>query len=405
MRDNWHSNTLGGLAFIQKGKISEQSKYPRKGFAPILNTDFLRGDIHVWGKLSGSVIAEKEDILILWDGERSGLVAIGYEGVLGSTFAKIRVSKEVYPEYLYRFLDHKFSWIQNQRTGTGVPHVPKDLDRILYISFPPLPQQRKIARILSTADAVIEQTEAAIAKYQALKQGLIQDLFSRGIDPTTGQLRPSPSEAPELFQQTELGLIPKDWEVKRLGDIGPAKMCKRIFSYQTSQNGDIPFFKIGTFGKKPDAFISKKLFLDYKNKYSFPTKGTVLISASGTIGRLVIYNGEDAYFQDSNIVWIENNNQLLSNAFLKFVFPLVKFKTEGGTIKRLYNDILLNGLFPYPNNSDEQSLIVKKLETISKKIQTEEAALAKYRQLKAGLMQDLLSGKVEVEGEKEVVDE
>lgn len=394
MKDNWKEIPLGELVTIQKGKISEQSDYPIKGYMPIINTDVLRGDVKVWGKIKGSVLCDQNNVLILWDGERSGLCAIGYTGVLGSTFAKMNVSNELEPQYLYRFIDYNFDWIQGQRTGTGVPHVPKDLKTILKVEYPPLPQQRKIAKILTTCDEVIEKTEAAIAKYQALKQGMMHDLFTRGIDIKTGKLRPSYQDAPELYKESELGMIPKEWEVKDLGDVGEVKMCKRIFSYQTKDEGDIPFYKIGTFGKRPDAFISKELYNDFKSKYSFPSKGSVLISASGTIGRLVIYNGAEEYFQDSNIVWIENNNKTISNNFLKEIFPSVKFQTEGGTIKRLYNNILKSGLFPCPPIKTEQPRIVEALNLSNLKLETEQSALAKYQQLKSGLMQDLLTGKV-----------
>ena len=76
---------------------------------------------------------------------------------------------------------------------------------------------------------------------------------------------------------------------------------------ETSSEGDVPFFKIGTFGKEPDAYISREKFDEYRQKYSFPKKGDVLISAAGTIGRAVIYDGEPAYYQDSNIVWLDND--------------------------------------------------------------------------------------------------
>lgn len=85
-------------------------------------------------------------------------------------------------------------------------------------------------------------------------------------------------------------------------------MCKRIMKHQTSDIGEVPFFKIGTFGKEADAFISYELYDEYKNKYSFPRKGEILISASGTIGRTVIYDGQDAYFQDSNIIGFKMMN-------------------------------------------------------------------------------------------------
>lgn len=115
-------------------------------------------------------------------------------------------------------------------------------------------------------------------------------------------------------------------------------MCKRIMKHQTSSVGEIPFYKIGTFGKEADAFISRDLFEEFKSKFSYPTKGTILISAAGTIGRCVIYNGEDAYFQDSNIVWLENDESQILNSFLYHYFQIVDWETAGGTIKRLYND-------------------------------------------------------------------
>ena len=97
------------------------------------------------------------------------------------------------------------------------------------------------------------------------------------------------------------------WEIKKLGEIGKVSMCKRVFKEQTSDSGDIPFYKIGTFGKEPDAFITYETYNEYRNKFAFPKKGDVLISASGTIGRRVKYDGKPAYFQDSNIVWIAFN--------------------------------------------------------------------------------------------------
>ena len=74
------------------------------------------------------------------------------------------------------------------------------------------------------------------------------------------------------YRQTEAGVIPEDWEVKPLGEIGGVKMCKRIFKHQTREVGDIPFYKIGTFGKTPDSFISQELFSEFRSKYSFPNR-------------------------------------------------------------------------------------------------------------------------------------
>ncbi|HDW7649562.1 TPA: restriction endonuclease subunit S, partial [Escherichia coli] len=84
-------------------------------------------------------------------------------------------------------------------------------------------------------------------------------------------------------------------EWKALGEIGEVRMCKRILKSQTSSEGEIPFYKIGTFGKEPDSYISRKLFNEFKEKYSYPKVGEVLISASGTIGRTVIFDGRESY--------------------------------------------------------------------------------------------------------------
>lgn len=125
-------------------------------------------------------------------------------------------------------------------------------------------------------------------------------------------------------------------------------MCKRIMKAQTTNTGDIPFYKIGTFGKKADAFISRELFNEYKRLYSYPRKGTILVSASGTIGRCVVYEGEDAYYQDSNIVWLDNDESIVLNTYLYHYYQIVNWNTEGGTIKRLYNDCFASTPIPVP---------------------------------------------------------
>ena len=145
------------------------------------------------------------------------------------------------------------------------------------------------------------------------------------------------------------------WEQRKFGDVGSVAMCKRIFKEQTSDEGDVPFYKIGTFGGEPDAYISQELFDEYKAKYPFPNKGDILISASGSIGRTVEFTGENEYFQDSNIVWLKHGKDI-DNSFLKILYNVVEWSCEGSTIKRLYNDNFLKTEFMLPN-IDEQKKI------------------------------------------------
>ncbi|EGR4286686.1 restriction endonuclease subunit S [Vibrio cholerae] len=168
-------------------------------------------------------------------------------------------------------------------------------------------------------------------------------------------------------------------EWKTLGWVGEVRMCKRIMKNETSDIGDIPFFKIGTFGKEPNAFISRDVFEEYKNKYNYPRVGEILISASGTIGRAVIFNGEDAYFQDSNIVWLENDESKVLNKYLFYFYQIANWNvSDGGVIKRLYNDNIKKTLIPVPYPDDperslaEQSRVVAildKFDTLTTSLQ------------------------------------
>ena len=157
----------------------------------------------------------------------------------------------------------------------------------------------------------------------------------------------------------------------RLGEIGKISMCKRILKSQTNEFSGIPFYKISTFGGTPTVYIDEKIYREYKEKYSYPKKGDILISAAGTIGKTVIFDGEDSYFQDSNIVWIENDESKVTNQFLYYFLQTNPFiTTNGSTIKRLYNDNLRDTKIPNVPSIQQQNQITDVLGTLDKKIQT-----------------------------------
>ena len=179
------------------------------------------------------------------------------------------------------------------------------------------------------------------------------------------------------------------WEQHTLGDFGSVAMNKRIFKNQTTDKGDVPFFKISTFGKKADSFISNNLFEKYKEKYPYPQKGDLLISASGSIGRIVEYKGQKAYYQDSNIVWLNHNKELL-NIYLKAYYQIIHWHgIEGSTIKRLYNkNILATSIF-VPDKKEQYELgkLIKKAEKI---ISLQQRKLKQLQVLQKALIQGLL---------------
>ena len=144
------------------------------------------------------------------------------------------------------------------------------------------------------------------------------------------------------------------WEQRKLGELGSVAMCKRIYKEQTTERGEVPFFKIGTFGAEPDSFISRDLFEEYRRLYPFPEKGDVLISAAGTIGRTVVYQGECAYYQDSNIVWLDHDERLDNGFFLQYLENQTWSSLEGSTLKRLYNKDILDALISLPTQSEQR---------------------------------------------------
>ncbi|NTS09639.1 restriction endonuclease subunit S [Bacteroides fragilis] len=180
-----------------------------------------------------------------------------------------------------------------------------------------------------------------------------------------------------------------EWKKCKLGDLCNVLMCKRILVSQTNTEDGVPFYKIGTIGSTPDAYISKELFDDYKVKYNYPRKGEVMITCAGTVGKCVVYDGEDAYFQDSNIVWIDNPTQYISNGFLFHLLSKVDWrKLNSTTIIRIYNDDLRNLKMSYPRK-EEQQKISHLLSLLDERIATQNKIIYKLKSLIRGIMVEL----------------
>ena len=199
-------------------------------------------------------------------------------------------------KYLVYYFHSQMFFAQKRKLahGTKVIEVTPDTLSNIVLPVPPIQVQNEIAKTLDYFTGLTAQLTAELTARQK------QFTFYRNKLLT--------------FSGNEKAKIVKI----SLGDIGPICMCKRILKSQTNTVEGVPFYKIGTFGKKADAYISKETFDEYQSKYNFPKKGDVLISAAGTIGRTVVYDGEPAYFQDSNIVWIDNDESIVLNSYLRF---------------------------------------------------------------------------------------
>lgn len=191
---------------------------------------------------------------------------------------------------------------------------------------------------------------------------------------------------------------PHDWTQTTLGSLGDVKMCKRIFQSQTRPTGQVPFYKIGTFGGKADAYISRELYEDYKSRFSFPVQGDVLISAAGTIGRTAVYDGRDAYFQDSNIVWLSVDPDEVDRLYLKYFYESYPWTNlEGTTINRLYNGLIRGTTIHLPS-LPEQKAIASALSAFDEYISDLAALIEKKKAIREGAVTDLMTGKTRLTG-------
>ena len=246
-------------------------------------------------------------------------------------------SDNLLPRFLYHFLKNNQRHLLSKVRKASIPRLSKGVIEQLRIPVPPIEIQEEIVRILDSFSELEAKLEAKLeAELEARKT---QHTFYRSRLLS--------------FSKGESSI---SW--RRLGEIGKLCMCKRIFKSQTSKSGDVPFYKIGTFGGNPDAFISRELYQEYRMKYSYPKKGDLLISCSGTIGKTVVFDGSDSYYQDSNIVWIDNDESLVTNPFLRHIYSVIKWPiSKGGTIGRLYGKDIERIPIPIPPLEEQHRIV------------------------------------------------
>ena len=289
-------------------------------------------------ELAGDYLSEGEIICIPWGGTPNVKYYKGKYVTGDNRIATSLDTNKLSNKYLYYVLQNSIDLISSFYRGAGIQHPNMAGGLSIMIPLPPLPVQREIVRIL---DSFTELTAE-------LNKKLEEELAARR----------------KQYEHYRDELLTFGDEVPRipLGEVGPVCMCKRILKSQTNDVGGIPFYKIGTFGKQANAYISKETYEEYHNKYNFPKKGDILISAAGTIGRTVVYDGEPAYFQDSNIVWVANDETKILNRFLIHCYAMKPwYVSTGGTIARLYNDNILKAVVPVPS-LERQKFIVDTLD-------------------------------------------
>lgn len=340
-----------------------------------------------------------------------------FDSISSTEFVNIIMKpKSVLDFFYYKLQSNEiFSYLESIAIGSTNSHVRFRPEKIyeIDVNIPSPAHQRKIARILSTIDNVIETTEAAIAKYKAIKQGMMHDLFTRGIDKKTGKLRPTKEEAPYLYKETELGWIPKEWKVERLEDVG---------AFQNGINKDKESFGQGTaFVNIIDAYpekldiskLGKVLTTKSEDNIYKLEKGDIIFVRSSVKPEGVAYttifteSKETAVYCGFMIRFrIFNKSELIPNLYNHY-FRFGDFRKRVIALSTVsantnINQESLKSLNVIKIESSEQFEILKKIDSIISKIETEQKQLSKLQKLKQGVMQDLLTGKKEVEPDEEV---
>ena len=325
-RNDWEQRKLVDVVDVRSGR---DYKHLEEGDIPVYGTGGYMLSVN-------EALSDDEDAIGIG---RKGTIDNPY--ILRAPFWTVDTLFYAVPRDKYD-LNFVFDIFQNvnwkaKDESTGVPSLSKATINAVETLMPEYAEQKKIGEYFSYLDNFITLHQRKCDETKKLKKFMLQKMFPK-----------KDAKKPEI----RFAGFTDDWEQRKFGDIGSIAMCKRIFKEQTSDEGEVPFYKIGTFGVEPDAFISKELFDEYKTKYPYPNKGDILISASGSIGRTVEFTGKDEYFQDSNIVWLKHGNEI-DNSFLKVLYSIVEWSCEGSTIKRLYNDNFLKTEFMLPQ-IDEQ---------------------------------------------------
>jgi type I restriction enzyme, S subunit len=347
----------------------------------------------------------------------AGKVAIlkqDFEGTCSNFIQILKPNNSVCDSYylfyrlLYNFKNNLIEKYQQKTTGI-INFILKDYFNE-YIPLPPLPEQRKIAEILETVDNAIEKTEKIIEKYKRIKQGLMQDLLTKGID-ENGNIR---SEKTHKFKDSPLGRIPEEWEVVTINSIIKDSLISGIWGEEPKDfENTYPILRSteisheGRIVIKNVAFRKVKLGPSKISKYVLRNGDILIVSSSGSeelIGRVAIfkYPGNEKFLFSNFLLRLRVGEKtdstymfyLLSSFWYRYFLSQFQ-ETSTGLRNFPKNEFLNYFFFPLPP-LPEQKRIAEILSQIDQAIEKEEKYKEKLERLKKGLMEDLLTGKVRV---------
>lgn len=301
--------------------------------------------------------------------------------------------------FIYYCLANQHDFLTFDYTTKAHPSVIRKLYWLPKLDFG---AQRKIAHILQTIDKTIEKTESLIEKYQQIKAGLMHDLFTRGIG-ADGKLRPPREQAPELYQQTPIGWIPKEWGMTRLDAVAEIIDPQPDHRTPPEHLEGMPYIGIGDFNQFGAVDFSKcrkvihKAFKNQRLRFT-AKQGDIIYGKIGTIGKPKTLSDGD-YALSANVVLIQPKvtpsyirHTLDSWMFMKQVSDITNTTSQPALGIEKIRIIKI----PMPAVEQEIEGIAQRLDVFDGKLHTEARNREKLMKLKCGLMHDLLTGKVQV---------
>lgn len=420
----WKTKKIKDFAFTASGGTpsTERKDYWTEGTIPWINSGELSKN-DVIRKPTTFITQEALEnssaklfpigtVVIALTGATTGMSAIlEIETSTNQSITGIFPSKEHDSKFLLYTLRHNLDKILMHNVGSAQPHINKAIVDNLVFKYPDVSEQSSISTFLSTCDAVIEKTQAAIAKYKLIKQGMLYDLFTRGIDIQTGKLRPRYKDAPELYKESKLGWIPREWEVEEIGscidpimshvdkhiradelkillcnymDVYTNRYLTQDISYSIGSVNSSEYFR---FSLQPQDVIITK---DSETPDDIAVPSILIEKVEDLICgyHLCILRSKDLNKLNGEFIMLQLQHHKINRQFAN--------RANGTTRYGLTIDAIEESYLLMPSDLNEQLATVKRLRTIEMNLQSEQSYLEKMQQIKKGLMEDLLSGKKRV---------
>lgn len=407
MSRNWKTMSLDQVASLQMGETITKKELTGDGI-PVYSANTEK---EAWGYTSNSDNRYPRGTLLLGARGSIGYPRLPTNDWFVGTQTTIVVSPdrdEVRPNFLLHAL-HSVDF--DKLTSTqAVPMLTISKASEIELQIPPLSDQRRIADVLDTVDAAIQETDAVVQKQEQVKTGLLQDLLTRGLD-ANGRLR-DPGREPGAFQESEVGKIPTDWSVKPLQSVVEAPIVYGILKPGKGVTGGVPVIKVKDIKKghvQDDDLLLTDPEIHEKYKRAELREGDLLFTIRGTVGRMAVVpphlDGSNIT-QDTARIRVGDANPRYIRYYLGTSAPQAYFKMH--TIGQAVTGINLGQLRQTPiavPSREEQDRIVNVLDEQFSRIDEERTYREKLQSLKTGLMQDLLTGRVRVPEAEAHVDE